>query len=349
MSQTPLRTAILGLNEQGRLLLECAAKGQMFKIEAVADKDAELAQRIAAEYNCRHYDDYRVAVMLTGIDNVFAAAPLHTCAEYICAALSKRLHVLRVAPPARTCDELAEFVQLASESGVNFAVASALRFNKAFTTMRKYLEESKIDNVSLVTARCGWEQSQEPWQRDPKLAGGGVLLYNCYEMIDQIVQGFGMPDEVYAVHTSQAPDRQQRLSVTEDTAVISMKFADTRTINIIAGRMIKPHESILNAYNTDVHISIDADSLSIFDSAGNLQERIKEPASLSELTSRLLSNFAQSIIAPSEIRPASNGEDHLKAMALIQSAYLSARTGTPESPQRILQMSQNNMARCLFK
>ena len=349
MGQITFKTAVLGLNEQGRLLLECAAASGLFQIEVVADKDIELAQKTAQEHGCRHYDDYRMAVMQTGVDVIFAAAPLHTCAEYIHAALSKKLHVIRIAPPARTCDELAGFVCQAADSDSKLAIVSSLRFNNAFASLCEYLHEANSENISLVTLQCGLGASQESWQRDPKLAGGGILLYNCYEMIDQLVFNFGLPDEVYAIGTSQAPDRQQRLSVTEDTAVVSMKYSDTLTINIIAGRTVKPQESILHAYGKDGVFSIDTNTFSIFDASNKLKKKITEPAKGPELISRFLDNFAQNILSPEKTLPLSQGQSHLKTMALIEAAYLSSRTGTPESPNRILAMSQNTMARYLFK
>jgi predicted dehydrogenase len=341
MNQPPLRTAILGLTEQGRMLLECAAKTNLFKIEAVADKDGELAQKFGRRYDCRHYDDYRLAVMPGGLDVVFAAAPLHTCAEYIHAALDRKLHILKVAPPARTFNELAEFVRQANDAGVSFAVSSNLRFSRAYTALREYLEQNCIEDILLVTARCSEDQSDEPWQRDPKLAGGGVLLCSCYELLDQLIQNFGTPDEVYSVHTSHAPDRQQRLYVTEDTAVVTMKFSDTLTANIIASNTLTTGTKILEAYGRRENILVENGQFSIFDNQNKLIKKISETASISELTSQLLANFAESIADPVKTPPLSSGTSHFRTMAVIESAYLSARTGSPESPARVLQMSQN--------
>jgi predicted dehydrogenase len=349
MSHTPLKTAVLGLNEHARLLLECATKTELFQIDAVADKDAELAQKIASTYNCRHYDDYRVAVGQSGIDVVFAAAPLHACAEYIHIALNKKLHVLRAAPPARTFEELGEFVRQATESQVQFSIAAPLRFNKAYVAMRDYIEQNRSDNVFLVTAQCGIGISHEPWQRDPKLAGGGILLYNCYEIIDQLVQCFGTPDEVYAIATSQAPDRKQRLYVTEDTAIVTMKFVDTLTFNLIASKTLSPHACTLIAYSKDKKVCLDKNSLKVVDDHDNLITQTNETATPLELMTQSLADFAQSITGTGQMPPVSTGTDHLATMALMEAAYLSARTGAPESPQRILQMSQNMMTRSLFK
>lgn len=348
MSRTPLKTAILGLNEQARLLIDCATTTGLFQIDAVADKDAELAQKAAAELNCRHYDDYRVAVMQSGIDVVFAAAPLHACAEYIHIALDKKLHVLRIAPPARTFNELAEFVQQAQSSEVQFGVAAPQRFNKAYTAMRDYLEQDRGENIFLVTLQCGVGRSQEPWQRDPKLAGGGILLYDCYEMIDQLVRSFGMPDEVYAANTSQAHDRKQRQYVTEDTSVVTMKFADTLTVNVLASKALPPAHTLI-AYGRESKVCVDHNRLTAVDNQNNLLKSADEPATRSELMLQTLADFEQSITGDGQLPPVSSGADHLAAMALMEAAYLSSRTGAPESPQRILQMSQTMMTRRLFK
>ena len=53
----------------------------------------------------------------------------------------------------------------------------------------------------------------------------------------------------------------------------------------------------------------------------------------------LLKNFAQSILLPDENKLCSGGRENLKDMAVIESAYLSARTGFPEEPDSILQMA----------
>jgi hypothetical protein len=67
MSEGKLKTAVLGLNDQGLLLLEAASKIDHFQIQAVADKDSTLAERIASEYKCQAYDDYRQ--LITAMDS----------------------------------------------------------------------------------------------------------------------------------------------------------------------------------------------------------------------------------------------------------------------------------------
>ena len=61
--QSPLKTAVLGLDEAGRLLLEAARGLDYFTITAVADSDTNLAQQIGTLWNCAAYDDYRQLII----------------------------------------------------------------------------------------------------------------------------------------------------------------------------------------------------------------------------------------------------------------------------------------------
>ena len=93
----------------------------------------------------------------------------------------------------------------------------------------------------LVTASCTTVNEKfESWQTDPKLAGGGVLLYDCYEIIDQIITNFGIPQKVYALGSSTAGDKQQRLYLTENTALLTMKFSDTLFATLQASNSFGP-------------------------------------------------------------------------------------------------------------
>jgi hypothetical protein len=58
----------------------------------------------------------------------------------------------------------------------------------------------------------------------------------------------------------------------------------------------------------------------------------------------LLKDFAMSILLPEENKLTSSGRENLKGMAVIEAAYLSARTSMPEEPARVLQMSQLGMS-----
>jgi len=342
MSESKLKTGILGLNEGGQLLLKASEDVDCLQVLAVADKDTNLAEKIAGQYQCSAYDDYRQLIIQNQLDCLLVAAPIHSCDEFVRMAMKKKFNVLKLAPAARGFEEAAEFVRLGEEEEIQLAIANPSRFTRSFVTLRKFLDEGKIEQTFLLNAFCNVGDHPQPgWRTDPKLAGGGVLLQDCYRIIDQIVSNFDMPQQVYSLNTNQAQDKQQRLYLTEDTAIITMKFTDTFIGNFIATRRegAGPGEEYLRLYGKDTTVTVSDKQLIVSDGLGKVCEKVKcDDGGLSS-TSEFLKSFAQSIISPEQNKLRSSGRENLKDMAVIESAYLSARTGFPEEPGRILQMA----------
>lgn len=378
MSESKLKAAVLGLNENGRLLLEAADKLDYYEIIAVADKDGSLAEEVAGRYKCAAFDDYRQLVTMMDSrlrgdeersaedresadgredgderendearENVgkagclLVAAPMHTCDEYIRMAAKKKINILKMAPLARNFEEAAELVPLAEEQEIKLAIGNPGRFAESFLALRDFIQGGEIEQVFLITA-CfnAGDEENHPWQTDPELAGGGVLLHNCYQIIDQIILNFSMPEQIYALNTNAAGDRQQRLYLTEDTAVVTMKFRDVCFGNLIALRRggAGAREEYLKIYGKDKVLTVTHAEFIVVDGVGK-KKKIKydndEPAQYKAM----LENFALSILRPRENRLSSSGRENLTNMAVIESAYLSARTTVPEEPGKILQMA----------
>ena len=380
MSEGKLKTAVLGLNEQGLLLLEAASELGHFEIIAVADKDGGLAEKVADRYQCASYDDYRqlISVMDSSLRSkeekrvndrkssedredveeeeagsnhknrsdigcLLVAAAMHTCDEYVRMAARKKINILKLAPVARNFEEAAELVHLAEIEGIQIAVGNPRRFAQSYLELRDIVREDNIKYVFLIRAFCNTGQKKHPtWQTDPKLAGGGVLLHNCYQMMDEIILNFGTPEQVYSLNTNAAGDRQQRLYLTEDTSVVTMKFSDTLSGNLIASRRSEtvPAEEFLKIYGKDKILTVTNTQLVISDILSGKSKKLNFDDDESGRYRAMLENFALSLLQPANNKLCSSGRENLTNMAVIESAYLSARTGTPEEPGKLLQMAQ---------
>jgi len=342
MSGKKLRTAVLGLSDRGELLLEAVSRIDYFQLQAVADRDSKLAEKAALRYNCTAYDDYRQLIIQNQLDCLLVAAGMYSCDEHIRVAMKKKFNILKLSPAARNFEEAVEFARLAEEENIKFAIGNANRFVRGFLALREFLEEGRIEQIFLITAICAAGGQPAPaWQTDPKLAGGGVLLHNCYEIIDQIVLNFDVPEQVYSLNTSAAGDRQQRQYLTEDTAVVTMRFADAFVGNLIASRRtgIGPGREFLKVYGKDKILTVSEARFTVSDSPGRITEELEYNNDELFCMTKLLENFALSILSPDKNKLCSGGRENLKGMAVIESAYLSARTGMPEEPCRILQMA----------
>jgi predicted dehydrogenase len=347
MSEGKLKTAILGLNEGGRLLIEASHETGLFEIEAVADKDINLVEKTASELKCSGYDDFRQLITTTDSrlsqDNrvLFVAANMHVCDEYIRIAMKKKFNVLKLPPAGRNFEEAAEFVRLGEEEKIIFSIANTGRYSQSYLDLREILSQNKLEQVFLTTVFCTFDEPpRDTWHTDPKLSGGGVLLHNCYKIIDQIVSNLGVAQQVYSLHTNQAKDKQQRSYLTEDTAVVTLKFSDTLVGNIVTTRRsgMGPPQEFLRFFGRDKTLTLNEKQLNIRDDQGEVTEfKEFDDTQLDRMTA-LLKDFALSVLSPEEQKPISTGRENLNNMAVIESAYLSARTGFPEEPARILQM-----------
>jgi len=341
MGEGKLKTAVLGLDDRGELLLEAASRIDYFQIQAVADRDGELAEKVAARYDCEAYDDYRQLIIQNELDCLLVAAGMHSCDEHIRAAMKKKFNVLKLSPAARNFEEAVEFVRLAEEENIKFAVANTKRFARSCLALREFVQEGRIEQIFLITATCAVGGRPRPaWQSDPKLAGGGVLLHNCYEIIDQIVWNFGIPEQVYCLNSSAAGDKQQRLYLTEDTALVTMKFSDTFVGNLTASLRtdIRPEQEFLKVYGKDKILTVSDTRFTVSDGPGRTNEELEYEDDALFCMGKVLEKFALSIVLPDKNKVCSSGRENLRDMVVIESAYLSARTGMPEEPGGILQM-----------
>ncbi len=336
MQEAKLKTAVLGLGEAGRLLLEAASASEYYALEAVTDRDSVAAQESAAAFGCAAFDDYRQLIIQTQLDCLLVAAPIHQCDEHIRAAMKKKFHILKMAPPARDFEQTSELIHFAQGEGVKFATGNPRRFDSAYVTLNRHLVENPTDQPLLVNALCEVPAHDRlGWETDPNLAGGGVLLHNCWHIIDFLVWTFGLPQQVYSLNTSTAADKRQRLYLTEDIAVVALKFCDTLLASLVCSRTAgtsSPAESLRIHCKEEV-LAIENDILTM--------PKASEPLNKTggpgrrQLFSDMLNCFALSILRPDTNTFPGLPDSAIHTMSVIEAAYLSSRTGFPEDPAKI--------------
>lgn len=342
---TPLTVAVIGLTPLTEALLEIAWENPRLKIVAIGDTDAAFAEATARKYECDAFTDYRRLVVQNQIDLLFVGAPPHQAVEHLRQAIQKKTNILAACPWAVNFEMGAEFINLARREGVVFATAQGGRFSRAYEHIMKFLHDS-VDNantIHLVTAVChipiGPLEPSQRWLYDPQLAGGGVLMQNCYNLIDELTLCFGLPQRVYTLTQSQAPDRQQRLSLTEDTAVVSMLFSDTLMAQVCASRTLGPARQHLRIHGKDLHLTATPEEVVLCDNAGAELEKAVYKDDRRPSLQRLMENLVAHLISPNQTELYPEFGIDLNTLAVIEAAYLSARTGMPEEPSRILQLA----------
>ena len=342
MNDNKLKAGILGLNGQGCQLLEGMWQSELFDIIAVAGQDSDQTKKIARKYETAAFDDYRQLVVQNALDMLIVADPMHLCQEHVRAAMKKAVNVVKLCPPCLDFEQTAELITLARKEKVMFTTVPAKRFSAGFCELKEYLRSEEAGHINLINVMCHvppkTDSPDQRWLSAPELAGGGVLLRSCYELIDQIVLNFGVPEKVYSLNTNMAPDKQQRLSITEDTAVVTMKFSDTLICNLLASRTFGPDEQVIKLYGKDRNCAVSAEKFTIYDSPGKILKQSGDSGDNGQTAIKMFENLGKAIRSPETTLLWPDDNAILNNMAVIESAYLSAKTGMPEEPSRILGM-----------
>jgi len=98
-------------------------------------------------------------------------------------------------------------------------------------------------------------------------------------------------------------------------------------------------EEFLKLYGKDKILTVNDRHLTVSDGLGETSEELEYEDDAFFCMTELLKNFAVSILSPDTNKLCSSARENLQDMAVIESAYLSARTGFPEEPPKVLQMA----------
>ncbi len=348
MPDKTFKTAILGLTESASLILDIADHTGLYQIAAIGGGDVEMCKGFAAKYQCTSYEDFRALVVQNELEVLLIAAPLSLCAEQIRTAMKRKCHVIKLMPPSMDFELTAELTLQSRKESVRFVVANPTRFDPAFRDLRDYVAAEGPESFHLITAVCHvpvtLDIPSQRWLNDPRIAGGGVLLHNTFDLIDQIVQTFGVPQQVYSLNTNRAPDKQQRLSITEDTVLLTFRYSDTLVGQLTASRTFGPWQRFVRFHGDRSIVTASDNHIVVTDHEGNVLTEKRYPPSETERMHKLLKNIAMNILDPEQYPLFVDRDADLFTMAVIEAAYLSARTANPEAPSKILNMIKTEPA-----
>ncbi len=348
MSALKLKVGLLGLGPSGQTHLKALAQVDAFELVAVADRDKARAANFAAQVQCPAFDDYRQFILQNSFDCLIVSEGLHHCLEHVRLAIKKKSHILKWAPMARGFAEAAELASLAATEQVRLDVADPLSYCGRFARVRLRLSDKAQERPYLV--RALWETGVSPcpaagrrtagqaaWMTDRQSAGGGVLLYEGYGLIHILVGGLGLPQQVYCLSRSHASDKALPY-LAEDVAVLSLRFGEGlfAELSLIRHLDDRPGCRQITVFTRDDRITTECLLPGANAAAPSSQDEERPGCDDGDLALRLLTDYAGSLRDP-EGRPfGSDTRANLDVMAVIEAAYVSSQTGSPESPCRIL-------------
>jgi len=339
MAEKRFKTAILGLDECGLLLAECVSQLHRFELTAIADKDLGLCERTAEKLGCEYCDDYRLLITQHDLDCLVICEGLHSCEEYIRMAMRKKTHIFKQSPMARSFEEACELVKLSEKENVGYFTGVGLRYSRGFMVLRDFINSGQLDHINQINVQCFTSGKNYPsWQSDWKLSGGGVLLYDCYEIIDFLNESFSLPEHIYCLYTNKANDRKQRQYLTDECVILSLRYADGLIGSITTSNICGPAGIQIQVCGSNKTFTATKNSLIVCDNYGSVLERYTYRDTDLDIVKQALSEFWGFLVSSDKKRGILRIRENLENMAFIEASYLSGRTGTSEDASRILEM-----------
>jgi UDP-N-acetyl-2-amino-2-deoxyglucuronate dehydrogenase len=272
----------------------------------------------------------------TPLDIVCIGSPSGVHADEIALAAARGCHVLCEKPLDVTLERVDAAIEAVERAGVSLGLFFQDRCTPAFREAREAIVAGRLGRVLLVDARVKWYRTPEyyqsaAWRGTPSLDGGGALMNQGIHTIDLLLYLLGDVTKVQA----RAATELHAIDV-EDTLVASMVFASGALGTFQATTAAWPgYPRRVEISGTEGTLVLEHDRIAGWDlKSGHVDGATLTSASKSASTAvvadatphrRVVEDFVAAL--KDKRRPACDGREGRRSIALAQALYESARTG----------------------
>ncbi len=328
MDESRIKVGLLGVEGAGEQLLTALQACDSVELIALADRDRDLAAERAHAFQIEFYDDYRSLVVEQPIQALFVAAPPFACQEQLKAAAARGIPVWRETPFARSVRDGKALLDAFAATETRFSVSRRWQFTYQAAGIR---DVEDLIGRPYAARGIALEARADPlgWRGDTERSGGGALMDRGYEVVDAIVQRMGLPDEVQATTARRWGTQPYD---TDDVAAVTLRYQNGSMANVLAQRRNGPETWGVTFDGLDGSLTLQPEEVIIRGPDG--RQIASSRALLDSPYIPQIEAYAKAIRTSSRTYP-SPAHEHLATVAVIETAYLSARTGEPESPDQL--------------
>ncbi|MCX6759630.1 MAG: Gfo/Idh/MocA family oxidoreductase [Candidatus Nealsonbacteria bacterium] len=207
-----LNVAVIGVGNIGRHHARNYFEMPQVNLVAICDLNIEEGRRLAKEYGCLFYDDYKKMLKEQKIDAASIAVPTFLHHRVACDVLDMKINVLLEKPIAVNLMEARDIINKAKENNLKLMIGHIERFNPAIRRLKDLIADNRLGNIiSINIKRVGG--------LPPQIKDANVVIDLAVHDIDISNYLLGeYPKEVYGFKSKNLIDSQ------EDSAVILLKY-----------------------------------------------------------------------------------------------------------------------------
>ncbi len=195
------------------------------ELVACYDQIPTAAERVAKEFGCKAYPDFKDFLADPDVQIVTIGTPSGAHLDPAVAAAKAGKHVIVEKPLEVTTARCDEIIDACEKAGVILSTVFPSRFHQSSVTLKKAIENGRFGKPTLGDAIVKWYRTQEyydkgAWRGTWKLDGGGALMNQAIHSVDLLLWLMGEVEEVTALTGLVA---HQNIEV-EDVAVAALRF-----------------------------------------------------------------------------------------------------------------------------
>jgi len=354
-----MRAAINGIGAIAKLHALALRDIPGVELVAATCRTEEKGRTFEREFGCRWYPDTAKMLRREKPDFVSIATPSGAHLEPAVAALKKGVHVICEKPLEINLRRIDRMIATAAKHRATLGAIFPQRFNPVIAAVHAAAAEGRFGSLAVAASYVPWWRDDAyygpgRWQGTLALDGGGALMNQSIHGVDSLVwvAGATMPDlppaanpveRVVAMTAVRAHDRE-RLEV-EDTCVAVLELRNGGLGQLLAATSLFPGqlrrllvggrdgtaevvEEQLTCWHFRGEQPDDAVIRDRFSGASSTSGGAADPMAINY--SMHTRNFEAFIDAIREgRRPALDGLEGRKAVAVVEACYKSARTGRP--------------------
>lgn len=336
------RFAIVGCGAIGRVHARAITKLEDAQLVAVSDLKAENSAKMAEDFGCNAYTDYREMFQKEKIDIACVCTPSGTRIGICEAAAAEHVHLLVEKPLDIDNERTEKIVNICRTAGIKLGCVFQLRFLPVFQSLKQAEREGRfgkliIGNAATICYRSDEYYKEGGWRGTFAQDGGGALMNQGIHAIDLLRWIMGDVKSVFAYHDHLTHDIE-----VEDTLVAGIEFQSGAMGTVTASTSVyNGINKKLEIFGTDGTVIINDTEPTMWKFKNSKDSDLglpkgEQPAHISlSPTSNLIEDvwahqqqIADMIEAIKQDRePAINGDEGRKTVQLVLAIYESARTG----------------------
>ena len=287
------------------------------EVVAVHGRNPQKTAALAASAGARAYADLD-AFLAHPMDIVAIGSPSGLHADQAIAAVRRGLHVLVEKPLDVTTAKIDALLADADRAGVKVGVFFQERMIPELVAIKQRLDRGELGDPLFISGRLDWYRppeyySRSTWRGTRALDGGGALMNQGIHTVDVLLWLFGPVRRV----TGRTATRLHAIEV-EDTASALLEFESGAFGTIHATTAAYP------GYPRRLEITGTKGAIE--------HEEPARPAIVADAAPHrlVLQDFVDAV--KTNRRPACDGAEGRRSVALIQAIYRSAKSGGSETP-----------------